>query len=222
LARRDSYQGKDWFFGPLPELTEDTIEVRLVKWQYCFNFHRPSAWYNGPSLADQPIHREKQDTHILMLHANLSHGLDLSFVTHIFLLEPIEDAALLEQVTSRAHRLGATGPVHVHTVNVFYKTSDMFEQALSVVDPSPDSAVAQDVGKSLSKVVCDHCFRTFDSKEACLHHERNSCPRNPTNMKSVDPYHLSSVYREIRPPPGMLSKKDRVEEAEEKKEAEDT
>lgn len=61
-----------------------------------------------------------------------SHGLDLSFVTRIFLLERIKDKALQEQIISRANRMGATGtaiqlfpiflhstilgPVHVTTV----------------------------------------------------------------------------------------------------------
>ncbi|KAL7448069.1 hypothetical protein ACHAWC_000325, partial [Mediolabrus comicus] len=61
----------------------------------------------------------KEDVFILGLDAQLSHGLDLSFVTHLYLLEPIDDAALLEQVTSRAHRLGATGPVCIETVHIW-------------------------------------------------------------------------------------------------------
>ena len=42
-----------------------------------------------------------------------SHGLDLSMVTHIFLLSKIWDASLEAQVVSRAHRMGATGAVVV-------------------------------------------------------------------------------------------------------------
>ena len=41
----------------------------------------------------------KEDVFILALDASLAHGLDLSFVTHLYLLEPIDDAALLEQVS---------------------------------------------------------------------------------------------------------------------------
>ncbi|KAF8062721.1 hypothetical protein HT031_004051 [Scenedesmus sp. PABB004] len=43
-------------------------------------------------------------------------GLDLSFVRHIFLMEPLADAALEQQVVSRAHRMGATAPVHVEVL----------------------------------------------------------------------------------------------------------
>jgi SNF2 family DNA or RNA helicase len=51
-----------------------------------------------------------------MLCQDGSVGLDLSFVTHLFILNPILDAALERQVVSRAHRMGATGPVIVQTV----------------------------------------------------------------------------------------------------------
>ena len=40
-------------------------------------------------------------------------GLDLSFVSYVFLLEPIEDMSLYKQIVSRAHRLGAKSAVHV-------------------------------------------------------------------------------------------------------------
>lgn len=40
-------------------------------------------------------------------------GLDLSFVSYVFLLEPLEDMSLYKQVVSRAHRLGAESDVHV-------------------------------------------------------------------------------------------------------------
>eukprot|EP00879_Flechtneria_rotunda_P005819 GHRR01006123.1.p1 GENE.GHRR01006123.1~~GHRR01006123.1.p1 ORF type:complete len:1000 (+),score=452.54 GHRR01006123.1:320-3001(+) len=43
-------------------------------------------------------------------------GLDLSFVRYIFLMEPIADAALEQQVVSRAHRMGAVAPVHVEVL----------------------------------------------------------------------------------------------------------
>ncbi|EOD20100.1 hypothetical protein EMIHUDRAFT_310632 [Emiliania huxleyi CCMP1516] len=39
--------------------------------------------------------------------------LDLSFVTHLFLVNPIDDEARLAQVVARAHRMGATAPVLV-------------------------------------------------------------------------------------------------------------
>ena len=47
-----------------------------------------------------------------------STGLDLSFATDIFLLERIPDPALRNQIVSRAHRMGATGPVHVQLLQV--------------------------------------------------------------------------------------------------------
>lgn len=43
-------------------------------------------------------------------------GLDLSFVSWVFLMEPLADASLEAQVTARAHRMGASQAVHVETL----------------------------------------------------------------------------------------------------------
>ncbi|KAK1948543.1 putative SWI/SNF-related [Phytophthora citrophthora] len=51
--------------------------------------------------------------HVLLLSNLASHGLDLSFVTHIFLLEEIWDKSVEQQVISRAHRMGARHSVVV-------------------------------------------------------------------------------------------------------------
>eukprot|EP00892_Ulva_mutabilis_P003989 jgi/Ulvmu1/1962/UM012_0123.1 len=43
-------------------------------------------------------------------------GLDLSCTQHVFLMEPLGDLALEQQVVSRAHRLGATRAVHAEVL----------------------------------------------------------------------------------------------------------
>ena len=48
----------------------------------------------------QKVLVEREDVPILCLTRQASHGLDLSFLTHVVLLEPIRDSALLEQVVS--------------------------------------------------------------------------------------------------------------------------
>jgi hypothetical protein len=111
LVEMDGGEGMDNYFGPLPSEEGNDygrLMVRLRKWQYCGKFHRPPrwsnarkkqvGWYTGPTLAHQEMTTIKEDVFILALDASLAHGLDLSFVTHLFLLEPIDDAALLEQV----------------------------------------------------------------------------------------------------------------------------
>ena len=91
LAAKDSFLGRDWYFGSLPDADDiPFIEVQLKKWQECGKFHNSSRWYRGPKLADAPIQRINEDVYVLSLDASLSHGLDLSFVTHMFLLEPID------------------------------------------------------------------------------------------------------------------------------------
>ncbi|CAL0308642.1 unnamed protein product [Lupinus luteus] len=53
---------------------------------------------------------------VLVMDGSAALGLDLSFVTHVFLMEPIWDRSMEEQVISRAHRMGASRPIQVETL----------------------------------------------------------------------------------------------------------
>jgi hypothetical protein len=53
---------------------------------------------------------------VLLLHKEGSHGLDLSFVSHIILMDSILDEALEKQVVSRAYRMGARKAVSVEQI----------------------------------------------------------------------------------------------------------
>ncbi|KAI5055010.1 hypothetical protein GOP47_0030461 [Adiantum capillus-veneris] len=57
-----------------------------------------------------------KDCTVLLMDGSAALGLDLSFVTHVYLMEPIWDRSVEEQVVSRAHRMGATRPVLVETL----------------------------------------------------------------------------------------------------------
>ena len=64
------------------------------------------------------IHRFMLDPEIgvLLMDSVGAVGLDLSFVSHIFLMEPIADKSLEDQVISRAYRMGAQRAVHVEVM----------------------------------------------------------------------------------------------------------
>lgn len=53
------------------------------------------------------------ETSVLLMDHTGAVGLDLSFVSYVFLMEPVEDMSLYKQIVSRAHRLGAKEAVHV-------------------------------------------------------------------------------------------------------------
>lgn len=53
---------------------------------------------------------------MLLMNATGSVGLDLSFVPWVFLMEPLDDASLEQQVVARAHRMGAKAIVQVETL----------------------------------------------------------------------------------------------------------
>ena len=76
--------------------------------------------------ADKGFGYKELDTYLLLLCEDGTHGLDLSFVTHLFLVHRIGDPALISQVVSRAHRMGCD-PNHGVTV----QTLHLFEDAVS-------------------------------------------------------------------------------------------
>jgi len=148
-AAAAGYQGPDWYLGPLSDVHEGPQQMQLVKWQRCDKFH--GQWYSGLRLKDASPVSIEEDVFILCLYSDRAHGLDLSFVTHLFLLEPIFDAALMEQVVSRAHRLGATGSVVVETVHTWQEvppglvaSEDDTEGGLG--GPSQEASSASTVG----------------------------------------------------------------------------
>ena len=59
------------------------------------------------SLGAAKWETRRVDTPVMLLCADGSHGLDLSFGTHIFLLGRVSDPAIKQQVVSRADRMGA-------------------------------------------------------------------------------------------------------------------
>lgn len=69
-------------------------------------------------LQEAAVERFSRDPEVgvLVMDESGEVGLDLSFVSHVFLMEPIADRSSEEQVISRAHRMGATAPVYVETL----------------------------------------------------------------------------------------------------------
>jgi SNF2 family DNA or RNA helicase len=69
----------------------------------------------SPEIRMKQLMRFRKDpnVNVLLLTEVGSHGLDLSFVTHIFLMDEIWDKSLEQQVISRAHRMGASQAVVV-------------------------------------------------------------------------------------------------------------
>ncbi|OWZ17619.1 hypothetical protein PHMEG_0008416 [Phytophthora megakarya] len=114
-------------FSRPPRRHQDELKVII------FSQHRESIWRTKVAFSQQDIptadfialinpqeriknleeFRSNPDVHVLLLSNLGSHGLDLSFVTHIFLLEEIWDKSVEQQVISRAHRMGAKHSVVV-------------------------------------------------------------------------------------------------------------
>jgi len=88
--------------------------ARVRAWKRCGKGAGHSGWHSGAHiLKSVPWHIDNEDATVLLLQEDGSTGLDLSFATHIFLLDQLRDPALENQIISRAHRMGAKGPVDV-------------------------------------------------------------------------------------------------------------
>ncbi|RLN23936.1 F-box protein [Panicum miliaceum] len=81
----------------------------------------------------------------LVIDGTAALGLDLSFVTHVFLMEPIWNRSMEEQVISRAHRMGATRPIQVENLAM---SGTIEEQMLKLLQDS--SACRKMVNKATS------------------------------------------------------------------------
>ena len=77
---------------------------------------RAIARCGGTYGAEQTRQLDRGAARVLLLHHDGRHGLDLPFVTHIFLLRTIWESGYEKQVVSRACRLGCEGPVVVDQV----------------------------------------------------------------------------------------------------------
>ncbi|KAA0034755.1 hypothetical protein IC582_022678 [Cucumis melo] len=71
---------------------------------------------------------------VLLMDGSAALGLDLSFVTYVFLMEPIWDRSMEEQVISRAHRMGAIRPIHVETLVMHETIEEQMIQFLQDTD----------------------------------------------------------------------------------------
>ncbi|XP_071719707.1 F-box protein At3g54460 isoform X2 [Rutidosis leptorrhynchoides] len=75
-----------------------------------------SPMHTGNKLKSLATFQQDEECMALLMDGTGALGLDLSFVTRVFLMEPIWDKSMEEQVISRAHRMGATRPIHVETL----------------------------------------------------------------------------------------------------------
>ncbi|KAK3258915.1 hypothetical protein CYMTET_32062 [Cymbomonas tetramitiformis] len=98
--------------------------------------------------------REQPDARILVLDRLGAEGLDLSFVSHVFLMEPLENGSLEQQVVSRAHRMGQKGTV---TVVVMAMRGTAEEDLLLLQQPDRADAPAHSSASELRS--CHHILR---------------------------------------------------------------
>jgi hypothetical protein len=113
------------------------------QWRRCggVRIGSDSSWHGGQILCRVRWRVQEEDAMVLLLTRDGSAGLDLSFATHIFLLERIKDPALRNQIISRAHRVGAKGAVQV--------------QLLQVISQEPEVAIAATASQSTTIVMVE-------------------------------------------------------------------
>ena len=94
-------------FSQFPEILE-TVGYRLVK-KFCGGC--VTLFWGAYKLASLRQFTNDDECVVMLLKKDGSHGLDLSFVSHIFFLDEILDLSLKEQIIARAYRLGSKNSV---------------------------------------------------------------------------------------------------------------
>ncbi|RHY43346.1 hypothetical protein DYB30_007085 [Aphanomyces astaci] len=79
--------------------------------------------------------RDNDDVHVLFMTEIGAIGLDLSFVTHIFLMDEIWDKSVEKQVIARAHRMGATESVVVEQLEMRGSMEKLVRELYAVPQP---------------------------------------------------------------------------------------
>ncbi|CAN6837591.1 unnamed protein product [Brassica oleracea] len=92
---------------------EQQLEIAGIKFAGMY-----SPMPSSKKMKNLAMFQNDADCMALLMDGSAALGLDLSFVTHVFLMEPIWDKSMEEQVISRAHRMGAKRPIYVETLTM--------------------------------------------------------------------------------------------------------
>ena len=99
-----------WYHGLLLEK-----QIQLSSSAECLSLYRKQMSQYEKAM-ELSRFRTSSACRVMLMDESGALGLDLSFVNYVFLMEPIENKSLEEQVISRAHRMGATRDVHVEVI----------------------------------------------------------------------------------------------------------
>ena len=148
-ASRMGAQGKCIVFSNFIEAIDSVANSLAEALRETGIFMRFTANMKGGTqerIAALKIFRDDPKISILLLDGVGAVGLDLSFVSHIFLLDPIWDKSLEDQVISRAHRLGAKRSITVEKFIARGTVEQMMERLAR--EPDADGGSAGDGGQT--------------------------------------------------------------------------
>lgn len=117
---------------------------------------------------------------VLMLSTEGSHGLDLSFVTHIFLMDTILNDSIEQQVISRAYRMGAK---HSVIVDQIY-TADTVDEHI-FISKNNNSGYLLHNDKSISNYDHDKSSVADDSQSAVKRRKIQSAVNGPSDLHRI-------------------------------------
>ena len=132
---------------------------------------------------------------VLLLNSSGAVGLDLSFVSHVFLMEPIYDRSLESQIIARAWRMGAKGAVHVYRLAMAGSVEEVILKSCSAASMKENSQVGEAENDDLSKrrkILMN--TKTVTSSESDQASER-STPKSFPHRQSVT---LTSCFAKSR------------------------
>ncbi|KAI4965942.1 hypothetical protein ZWY2020_047370 [Hordeum vulgare] len=130
LANKSSYQDDNNPQTRLPQTLPDKViifsqfleHIHVIEQQLTIAGITYAGMYSpmplGTKRSALTKYKEDPTCMALLMDGTAALGLDLSFVNHVFLMEPIWDRSMEEQVINQAHRMGATRPINVETLAI--------------------------------------------------------------------------------------------------------
>lgn len=136
-------------------------------------------------MEDLARFRSDPSTNVLLLSDIGSHGLDLSFVTHIFLVDEIWDESLENQVISRAHRMGAYQSVIVEQLTMKGTIEELMHREKRRQARVLQRAVASPSNEPRSSSPKQHRGKTLLETQFGTP-RKNTTKKSPSKMKASD------------------------------------
>jgi SNF2 family DNA or RNA helicase len=143
-----------------------TLNVVGNRLNRCFGSENIAEYWGSYRTQELQKFIDLPNCFCILLSNDGSHGLDLSFVTHIILMDEIWDKSLEDQVIARAYRMGAKGSVELEQL----VAKDSLEELMVQMNQNERASLLQQETSSATKISSSASKLEKEVKQAKLHY----------------------------------------------------